>query len=514
MTGLDGASGHLGQFLAERRRMIETDQPGTSAAKQLSDVTDKAVSALAGAAFASLTGRWAVLALGAYGSQRLLPFSDIDLLVLTDMRPHALTDQIAALLYPLWDSGLEVGHAVRTRKDHLRACAEDLHALTATLTSRCVAGDAALAAETVTEVTRSAVRRRKAVCRMLGDRACADSPYALEPELKNGGGGQRDLDELLWRALLGDFAADAPSQVELRLAQERITSARWLLQRSAGRKVALLDGETADETGIDRSALATARATAHEMLLVARGALQPAALNPTAWDAGMLRGVLDRGSTALPGLECAARRGALDGLVPGLSSLMTLVRPALSHRLTVGAHSLLTATSIAGLSGSDAIAARALAGAGDRTPLLAAALAHDAGKTVAGPGHALRGEGAARATALALGASTADADAAALLTREHLLLAETASSADIDDEEVVSANCRASRQPEYSRTAVRSHRRRQPRDRTRDVGRVARVARSHARVALRCRTWRRRRRQRARGIGRADSRDCDCACGR
>ncbi len=424
-------------YLARRTELVKSAEPGSAAARALSDLTDAAVSALAETAFASLPGRWTVLALGAYGSKRLLPFSDIDLLVLTDMRPQTLKEQVATLLYPLWDAGLEVGHAVRTRKEHVRACADDLHALTATLTSRCVAGDAALAATTVAEVTRGAVRRRKTVCRMLGDRPFADSVYALEPELKDGAGGQRDLDELLWRTLLGDFAADALSRADMQLAQERITSARWLLQRSAGRKVALLDGETADENGIDRTALVVARASAHEMLLVARSVLEPAALNPTAWDAGTLLGTLDRGSSTLPQLECAAHRSALDGLVPGLSGLMTLVRPALSHRLTVGAHSLLAATYLTEVGATDTLAARALKAVGDRIPLLAAALAHDAGKAVAGPGHAARGEGVARAAALALGAPPAGADVAAALTREHLLLAETASSADIEDEEVV-----------------------------------------------------------------------------
>lgn len=437
MPGVEAASGGLGEFVAERACLIESEEPGTVATKRLSDVTDKAVSALAEAAFASLPGRWAVLALGAYGSARLLPFSDIDLLVLTDMRPQALKEEVAALLYPLWDAGLEVGHAVRTRKQHLRACADDLHALTATLTSRCIAGDAALAADLIAEVTRAAVRRRRVVSRILAGRPFADSAYALEPELKDGAGGQRDLDELLWRRLLGETTPDVLLSADLNLVQDRISAARWLLQRSAGRKVAFLDGESANGVGVDRGELATARATAHELLLVARGALEPSALDPVEWTADALLGALDRGPEVLLALECAARRGALDGLVPGMSSLMTLVRPALSHRLTVGAHSLLTAALIAEVAVSDVPAGRALDAIEDRIPLMAAALAHDTGKVIPGPGHASRGEDTTRFSALALGAPPAGADAAALLTREHLLLAETASSADIDDEDVV-----------------------------------------------------------------------------
>jgi len=426
-----------GDFFLARRHTIETTTPGTSAALQLSDLTDMAVSTLAETAFASVAGRWAVLALGAYGSRRLLPFSDIDLLVLTDTRSQGHREPVSALLYPLWDAGLEVGHAVRTPKDHSRACREDLHTLTATLTARHVAGDSTLSAETIAGVTRAATKRRAALGCKLAERGFSDSAYALEPELKDGAGGQRDIDELVWRALLGFPRPDAFDSDELEFAQERISAARWMLHRAAGRKVALLDGETAEEHGIDRGELAAARAMAHEALLVARGTLPPTVLHPDPWDPVDLLSALQRGSEALPALECAARRGALDAIVPGISSLMTLVRPALAHRLTVGAHSLLTAVSVAEVGAGDSLAARMLDAAPDRRPLLAAALAHDAGKLTAGPGHALRGELPTRSTAIALGVSPGDAEAAATLTREHLLLAETASSADIDDEEVV-----------------------------------------------------------------------------
>jgi len=437
MAECGAVSGDLEEFASARKRVIESAAPGTVATRQLSDVTDEAVSALAEAAFASLGGRWAVLALGGYGAGRLLPFSDIDLLVLTDRRPDGLREPVAALLYPLWDAGLEVGHAVRTPKDHARACRDDLHALTATLTARRIAGDAALADETVAAVTHAAMRRRAAVERDFERRGFSDSAYALEPDLKDGAGGQRDIDELVWRALLSGAADSAPGPDQLEGAQDRISAARWVLHRSAGRKSAVLDGETAEEMNVDRASLAEARAIAHETLLVARGVLPPHALDPTPWSQAALLGALEAGRESLPSLECASRRGAIDGIVPGMSQLMTLARPALSHRLTVGAHSLLTATYIAEAGAQDPLAARALDAVADRRPLLAAALTHDAGKVVPGLGHASRSAPVARTTALSLGVAPDAADAAATLASEHLLLAETASSADIDDEEVI-----------------------------------------------------------------------------
>ncbi len=437
MPGLDDASGYLAQYRAERTRTIESEEPGTAATRRLSDLTDTAVSALAEAAFGSLSGRWAVLALGAYGAHRLLPSSDIDLLVLTDRRPDALREPVATLLYPLWDMALEVGHAVRTPKQHARACRDDLHALTATLTARWIAGDPTLASETVTSVTSAAIRRRVALERDLEQRGFPDSAYALEPDLKDGAGGQRDIDELVWRALLAGTGDHAAAPVGLEAAQDRISAARWVLHRSAGRKTAVLDGETAEEMNVDRAALAEARAMAHEALLVARRLLPSDALDPTPWDPATLLGALESGREALDRLECAARRGAIDGIVPGMSHLMTLARPALSHQLTVGAHSLLTAAYIAEASARDSLAARALESVTDRRPLLAAALAHDAGKVVAGLGHASRSAPVARAAAISLGVEPDNGDVAATLASEHLLLAETASSSDIDDEEVI-----------------------------------------------------------------------------
>ncbi|MDO8950118.1 MAG: hypothetical protein Q7V61_06325 [Actinomycetota bacterium] len=437
MPGPVVESDELGEFLVERRRMLASSIPGTAATKLLSDITDQAVSALAEAAFASLPDRWAVLALGAYGSRRLLPFSDIDLLVITDARASKLREPVAALLYPLWDAGFEVGHAVRSRRDHARACGQELHTLTATLTARHLAGDEALSAAMTAGVLQAARRRRSALTHLLASREGIGSPYALEPELKDGAGGQRDLDELVWRELLGDDPQNAETARELTAAQDAISAARWVLHLAAGRKTALLDDEIAGESGLDRAALANARATAHEVLLVARGSIPGHALSSAAWRPPDLIEALARGTAALPILESAARRGALDAIVPGLSELMTLVRPALSHRLTVGAHSLLTAALLVEVGAHDRLASRALEAVNDRRPLMAAALAHDAGKTIAGPGHALRSESTARATALALGSTSMGADSAGALAREHLLLAETASSEDIDDEEIV-----------------------------------------------------------------------------
>ncbi len=437
-------------FLASRAALIEEAAPGTAAAEALAELTDEAVSALAETAFAGVRQRWAVIATGGYGARRLLPYSDVDLLVVTDTAPAALRPAIERLLYPLWDAGFEVGHQVRTVRDHVRACREDVQTLTASLTGRLVASDAELAEEALRAATRDAVRRRRSTLRTLDARGRRGSPYDLEPDLKEGAGGQRDIDELAWRSALATgtpVGAVAPGAshgiltaaavTSLAHAQDRITAARWVVHLENGRKTSVLSLEDADALGDDVEGLHAALAEVSETLLAVRSALPPLTSPPEPWTAGRLLRALAGGTASLDDLERAARHGALDDLVPGMSALMTLRRPALTHRFTVGAHSLLAATLVAEAPGSDALAAQALAAQPDLRVLLAAALAHDAGKVQSAAGHPARGQAAAAATARALGLDDRATENSALLVREHLLLAETAAHEDLDDETVI-----------------------------------------------------------------------------
>jgi len=440
----------LRDFLALRASLIEEAAPGTAAAQALAELTDGAVSALAETAFAGVTQRWAVIATGGYGARRLLPRSDLDLLVVTDATPSALRLAVERLLYPLWDAGFEVGHQVRTVREHVKACREDVRTCTASLTGRRIAGDAELAAEALRAVALDAARRRRAILRTLEARGRRGSPYELEPDLKSGAGGQRDIDELVWRSALASGAPargvdrvtsaeklTAAAVTSLTRAQDRVTAARWVVHVESGHTASALSLDDADALRGDVVDLHAALAEVSETLLQVRGALPPLSSPPAPWTADELLHALSGGTGALNELERAARHGALDGLIPGMSVLMTLRRPALTHRLTVGAHSLLTAALVAETAGSDALAAQVLAAQHDVRVLLAAALAHDAGKTEPGAGHPARGQAAARATARALGLDDEEAEQSAVLVREHLLLAETAAHEDLDDERVV-----------------------------------------------------------------------------
>lgn len=444
-------------FLDDRAALIASAAPGSAAARELSGLTDRAVSALAETALSRLGSPWSVLALGGWGAGRLLPHSDLDLLVLTDAPAAELKPMLAEVLYPLWDNGLRVGHQVRSRRDHLRMCRDDLETLTATLTGRSLCGDPYLAASVLADVASQARKRGRSLTRRICDRERPGSPYLLEPDLKEGAGGQRDLDEITWlgAVLAGKAAAGPEASLEAGLldegeldrllgAADAITSARWGLHRVVTRPTSLLSLDLAEEAMLDLEALQSALADAHHTLLRARGRVSntltpfdPRRGDATPLAASALFSLLDRGEPALPDLEEAAWAGLLNDLVPALDELMCARRPALSHAYTVGAHCLRTAALVA-----DEPAARPKA-AGTRTPgvgphtLQFAALVHDLGKAQRGPGHAERGETMARILAPRFGLRKDETDDAALLVREHLLLVETASGHDIHDEDVI-----------------------------------------------------------------------------
>ncbi|MGQ0744778.1 MAG: [protein-PII] uridylyltransferase [Acidimicrobiales bacterium] len=182
-----------------------------------------------------------LMAVGGYGRGELCPGSDLDLLLLHSRSARARAAKVAeALWYPLWDCGLRLGHAVRTVDEALALAKEDLDTATALLEIRPLAGDRRLG-----EVLRSRARhqwgRRGAfylplLARGVAERyARADEvAFLLEPDLKDGRGGLRDIGSLHW--------ADAArprllGQDRLRLAQARslFTGVRVELHRRTGK---------------------------------------------------------------------------------------------------------------------------------------------------------------------------------------------------------------------------------------------------------------------------------------
>lgn len=149
-----------------------------------------------------------VLAVGGYGRAEMAPASDVDLLFLT---PGKLTPRaesvIESMLYMLWDLKLKVGHATRSIDDCLRLGREDITIRTALLENRFVGGDHALA-HRLGETLRNELFRStgpefieaKLVERAERHKRQGGQRYVLEPNVKEGKGGLRDLQTLYWIA--------------------------------------------------------------------------------------------------------------------------------------------------------------------------------------------------------------------------------------------------------------------------------------------------------------------------
>ncbi len=150
----------------------------------------------------------AVLAQGGYGRGELNPFSDVDLLFLYQWKVTPFVESVAeAILYSLWDTGLHVGHAVRSVPECARLAARDLKVRTALLDARFLCGDDDLAAEFDRVVESDIVRRNpdrffkeKVEESATRHREYGGSVYLLEPHVKEGEGGLRDLHTALWMA--------------------------------------------------------------------------------------------------------------------------------------------------------------------------------------------------------------------------------------------------------------------------------------------------------------------------
>ena len=152
--------------------------------------------------------RLAVVAVGGYGRGDLAPHSDIDLLFLLPYKPTPRIEQLVeTVLYTLWDLRLKVGHAVRPVDDALRAARADTTVLTADLETRLLSGDAALYEEFKRRLADEVLPGRGLgyLEEKLAERAerhtkVGDSRYLLEPNVKDGEGGLRDLHLIMWLA--------------------------------------------------------------------------------------------------------------------------------------------------------------------------------------------------------------------------------------------------------------------------------------------------------------------------
>jgi [protein-PII] uridylyltransferase len=238
----------LGRIQSHVQTRFERDNiNGLVAARLNAGLMDELITALFAYALALLpiekTDRLAMAATGGYGRATLAPFSDIDLLFLTDTKAPVRVERcVEFILYFLWDLGLKVGHATRSIPECLKEAKADVTIRTSLLDARCLSGDRALfadfqkafradcAADGPADYIAAKQAERAARHRRFGE-----TPFMVEPNVKEGRGGLRDLQTLYWlsRYVFNTFAMselvgkDAPGGGILTETEARACKRAW-----------------------------------------------------------------------------------------------------------------------------------------------------------------------------------------------------------------------------------------------------------------------------------------------
>jgi len=191
----------------------------------------------------------ALVAVGGYGRRELLPRSDLDVVLLHDGR-DGIAGVADRIWYPVWDSGAELDHAVRTVPQARRVARSDLKVALGLLSARHVAGDPDLTERLragALEDWRAAAPARLAELRAAHDeraRISGELAFLLEPDLKEARGGLRDVHAI--QAVAAAWVAPAPGP-KVRTAYEQILDARHALHEVTGRRLDRLVLEEQDE---------------------------------------------------------------------------------------------------------------------------------------------------------------------------------------------------------------------------------------------------------------------------
>jgi [protein-PII] uridylyltransferase len=201
---------------AAAERLLIADRHGRRCAERLSLMQDEIVRVvyefatkhLYPAQNPSEAERMAIVATGGYGRGVLAAGSDIDLLFLLPYKQTAWGESVAeTILYCLWDMGLKVGHATRTVNECIRQARADMTIRTSLLEARFLLGDHKLFDELVARFDKDVVQGTAAefVAAKLAEREerhrrAGQSRYLVEPNVKDGKGGLRDLHTLYWIA--------------------------------------------------------------------------------------------------------------------------------------------------------------------------------------------------------------------------------------------------------------------------------------------------------------------------
>jgi [protein-PII] uridylyltransferase len=447
----------------------------------------------------------AIVAVGSYGRAELCPGSDLDI-VLVHRRRRDVAAVAEQVWYPIWDSGLRLDHSVRTVGEALDTAREDLKVALGLLDARVVAGDESLGAELARGALdtwrRHAPRWLDALAQQSRARHLrwGEVAYLLEPDLKEGRGGQRDITVLRALHVLG---VSGSARADLQRAADMLLATRVALQHQVGRAeerllleeqdgVALAIGEPDADALMGRVAASARTVTwVFDEAWRALGA-RPRRRAPRSVPVGPGLAVLDEeivlteradafGDDSL--LLRAAAASAYHGMPLSTSALEHLVAaaPRMSRRWTVEAREAFVALLGAGRVAIDVVetldqhglwtrvipewaavrslpqrnafhrytvdrhlletvsrATQSTRRVGRPDLLLVGALLHDIGKGFPGD-HTDAGVDISRVLALRMGFALDDVETLVDMVRLHLLLPAIATSRDLSDPAVIDA---------------------------------------------------------------------------
>ncbi|MEM7341364.1 MAG: [protein-PII] uridylyltransferase [Actinomycetota bacterium] len=205
-------------------------------------------------------------AVGGYGRRELCPYSDIDVILIHDDLDN-IGDLAEAIWYPVWDRKLKMGHAVFTLAQAEELAREDLHTATSFLATRLIAGDHRLltrlddiTARVWAEVDTDLIGRLAVAVEERHEKH-GETAFNVEPDLKEGRGGLRDVHALGWAARAVPGFADG---VVMALDDEvdQLLAARVELHRLAGRSGDVLNFDAQDDV-----AAALSDPSSHELMM-------------------------------------------------------------------------------------------------------------------------------------------------------------------------------------------------------------------------------------------------------
>jgi [protein-PII] uridylyltransferase len=419
-------------------------------ARRRTEAVDAAIRAL----FAPLGAPGlALAALGGYGRRELTPGSDIDLLFLhSGLGEDVVRRVVDAVLYPLWDAGMRVSHAVRTVQECVAESRRALSTLTALLDVRVLEGSGELveaARKAALDIARD--DPRSFVGELLAEQVDRDRKYGalwrtVQPDLKEGVGGLRDVQVVRW---VGAVEDPAGSEERVESALEFLLRVRIALHEMGGSGTNRLTAEIQDpvaaslgytETGgwesrdaLMRDVFAAARLVHATTLEVTK----VGAPGPPRSLGEFLRGSLAEPDTLVHPLATESV-GSLDAIGPFWNLVKGRPQRDPYHRYPVDVHLLHTVRDAATLvrGSQEPFAAEAAQSIGDPMPLLMGALLHDIGKVGKGS-HVTAGVHVARDVLHRMGADDTIRDDVLFLVGEHLLLSDTATRRNLEDEDLI-----------------------------------------------------------------------------